>query len=237
MQNTSLDILILGLLVLLFGSIYRTRPTPRLRYWIIGWLFVLAHFAILLLNPVTDTGAALVGSLGLTTLVLCAVSFMLAANRVRLGPKIGLLYCSLLSIPAILYVFVTQFEAANPSFLIGLTLVAEGAVVIVVRQLWLRHRLVQKSTLVFAMAATVWIVYVAIRGQAWIGVYAFLTQFYLMNAVLYRQDFKRWSMGVITAVGGLITWAAVFPSALALAVILSPCLQFERAVECSEVLC
>ena len=40
-----LDILILGLLVLLFGSIYLTRPTPRLRYWIIGWLFVLAHFA------------------------------------------------------------------------------------------------------------------------------------------------------------------------------------------------
>src|SRR5271154_4163876 len=120
MQNTLLDILILGLLVLLFGSIYRPRPTPRLRYWIIGWLCVLAHFAVLLRNPVTESGAALVASLGLSTLLLSAVSFMLAANRVRLGPKIGLLYCSLLSAPAFLYIFVTQFGAANRSFLIGL---------------------------------------------------------------------------------------------------------------------
>jgi diguanylate cyclase (GGDEF)-like protein/PAS domain S-box-containing protein len=217
MQNTLLDILILGLLVLLFGSIYRTRPTPRLRYWIIGWLCVLAHFAVLLRNPVTDLGAALVGSLGLSTLLLSAVSFMLAAHRVRLGPKIGLLYCSLLSAPAILYIFVTQFQAASPSFLSGLTLVAEGAVILVVRQLWLRHRLAQKATLVFAVAATVWIAFVVIHGQPWIGIYAFLTQFYLMNAMLYWQDFKRWSMGVITAVGGLVAWAAVFPCALSLA--------------------
>ena len=47
-------------------------------------------------------------------------------------------------------------------------------------------------------------VYVALHGQAWIGAYAFLTQFYLINAVLYRHDFRRWSMGVITAVGGLV---------------------------------
>ena len=217
MQNTLLDILILGLLVLLFGSIYRTRPTPRLRYWIIGWLCVLAHFGILLRNPVTDSGAALVTSLGLSTLLLSAVSFMLAANRVRLGLKVGVLYCSLLSAPAILYIFVTESQAANPFFLIGLTLVAQGGVIVVVRRLWSRHRHVQNATLVFAVAATVWIVYLVAHGQADVGAYAFLTQFYLMNAVLYRQDFKRWSMGVITAVGGLIAWAAVFPCALALA--------------------
>ena len=56
-----------------------------------------------------------------------------------------------------------------------------------------------------------------VHGQAWIGIYAFLTQFFLLNAVLYWQDFKRWSMGVITAVGGLVTWAAVFPSGLLMA--------------------
>ena len=62
MQNTLLDILILGLLVLLFGSIYRTRPSARLRYWIIGWLCVLAHFTILLISPASDRGVALVAS-------------------------------------------------------------------------------------------------------------------------------------------------------------------------------
>ena len=48
MQETLLDILILGLLVLLFASVYRTRRTPRLRYWIAGWFFILAHFALML---------------------------------------------------------------------------------------------------------------------------------------------------------------------------------------------
>jgi diguanylate cyclase (GGDEF)-like protein/PAS domain S-box-containing protein len=217
MQDTLLDILILGLLVLLFGSIYRTRPTPRLRYWIIGWLFVLAHFCVMLRNPSTDSGAALIGSLGLSTLLLSAVSFMLAANRMKLGPTIGLFYSLLLSGPAILYVFAALFGFTNSWFLIGLTLVAEVAVIAVVRRLWLRHARVQRSTLVLAVAATIWAAYAIVHGQAWIGVYAFLTQFFLMNAALYWEDFRRRSMGVMTAVVGLIAWAGVFPCALALA--------------------
>lgn len=217
MQNTWLDILILGLLVLLFGSIYRTRPTPRLRYWIIGWLWVLAHFSILLVNPVTESGAAFVGSLGLSTLLLSAVSFMLAANRARLGPKLGLLYSSLLSIPVSVYIFAALFNVANVPILIVLALIAECAVIAVTRRLWSHHPAVQKAAPVFAVGAVLWAAYAVVHGQAWVGVYAFLTQFFLMNAVLYWQDFRRWSMGVITAVGGLMTWAAVFPCALLLA--------------------
>src|SRR5208283_4903126 len=100
MQNTLLDILILGLLVLLFGSIYRTRPSARLRYWIIGWLCVLAHFAILLFNPSNERLASLLDSFGLVALLLSAVSFMLAAHRVKLGPRSGGLHALLLSLPA-----------------------------------------------------------------------------------------------------------------------------------------
>ena len=217
MQNTLLDILILGLLVLLFGSIYRTRPSARLRYWIIGWLCVLAHFAIMFIKPGTDAGIGLVASLGLSTLLLCGASFMLAAHRIRLGPKVGLLHGSVLSLPAILYIFAAVFDVVRAPVLIALALLAEAGVIFVVRRLWLRHRMVQRVTLASAVVATCWIAYAVFHGQAWIGVYAFLTQFYLMNAVLYRQDFRRWSPGVITAVGGLLAWATVFPCALAMA--------------------
>ncbi|MEA2540819.1 MAG: hypothetical protein QOH35_2185, partial [Acidobacteriaceae bacterium] len=34
MKNEVLDILILGLLVVLFASIYRKRASARLRYWV-----------------------------------------------------------------------------------------------------------------------------------------------------------------------------------------------------------
>src|SRR5215469_3096588 len=125
MQKTLLDILVLGLLVLLFGSIYRTRPSARLRYWIIGWLFVLVHFATLLFNPATDNGIALAASAGLGTLLLSGVSVMLAAHRVRLGPRIGLLHAAMLSLPAILYIFASVFEFAQMPALIALAVVAE----------------------------------------------------------------------------------------------------------------
>src|SRR5579862_7158471 len=217
MQNTLLDILILGLLVLLFGSIYRTRPSARLRYWIVGWLFVLAYFSILLINPSSDRGVALAASAGLSTLLLSGVSFMLAAHRIRLGPKVGFLHASLLSVPAILYIFAAIFDVVRTPVLIALAMRVEAGVIFVVRRLWLRHRIVQRVTLVSAVAALSWVGYVVFHGQSWIGAYAFLTQFFFVNAVLYWHDFRRWSMGVITAVGGLVAWAAVFPCALALA--------------------
>src|SRR5271155_2347990 len=204
MQNTLLDILILGLLVLLFGSIYRTRPSARLRYWIIGWLCVLAHFTILLISPASDRGVALVASLGLSTLLLSGVSFMLAAHRVKLGPKVATLYGALLSVPAILYIFVAVFDVVRAPVLIALAILAEASIVLVVRRLWLRCPLVQRATLASSLVITAWIGWLVTHDQAWVGPYAFLTQFFLLNAVLYWNDFHRWSMGVITAVGGLV---------------------------------
>jgi diguanylate cyclase (GGDEF)-like protein/PAS domain S-box-containing protein len=227
MQNTLLDILILGLLVLLFGSIYRTRATPRLRYWIIGWLCVLAHFCIMFVNPATGRGAEIAGALSLSTLLSSGVAFLFAASRRKLGPGVALLYGSLLSVPAILYTCLAVFDIANPWLLIPLALAAESGVIIAIRPLWRHYRLFQGSALIFAAGAFAWTAAAVIHGQAWVGAYAFLTQFYLMNAVLYWEDFRRRSMGVITAVAGLVSWAAVFPAALAMAAYL-PHYQISR---------
>ncbi|MBV8632540.1 MAG: EAL domain-containing protein [Silvibacterium sp.] len=216
MQGYLLDILILGLLVLLFGSIYRTRPSARLRYWILGWLCVLAHFGILLINSNNEGVTALLDSLGSTALLLSAVSFLLAAHRMRLGPRTGGLHALLLSVPGIIYIFLSRFQIGSPAILIGIAVIAEACIIVVARYLWLRHELFQKVTTASASVAIGWITWCAIHGDGDTGTYAFLTQLYLMNAVLYWEDFRRWSMGVITAVIGLLAWAAVFPCALAL---------------------
>ncbi len=216
MQGYLLDILILGLLVLLFGSIYRTRPSARLRYWIIGWLCVLAHFTILLVNTNNERLGALLDSLGLTTLLLSGVSFMLAAYRVKLGPRTGGFHALLLSLPATIYIFLSVFGWGGSPVLIGLAVIAQAVLIIVAHRLWFHHKLVLKFATASATVVIGWITWCAIRGQADLGTYGFLTQFYLLNAVLYWEDFRRWSMGVITAVGGLVAWALVFPCALAL---------------------
>ncbi|MGH9584063.1 MAG: hypothetical protein ACRD4O_14140, partial [Bryobacteraceae bacterium] len=68
MQDVLLDILVLGLLVLLFGSIYRTRRTLRLRYWIAGWFLILAHFAFIIPNPASSFWSGFNSSLCLAAL-------------------------------------------------------------------------------------------------------------------------------------------------------------------------
>src|SRR5258708_19456216 len=88
-----LDLLSLGSLVLLFTSIYRKRPTLRVRYWLIGWCLILVHFAGLLLRPATESGRAAQDFLVLGSLVLGGVFFLLSTAIVRYlsAPSLALL--------------------------------------------------------------------------------------------------------------------------------------------------
>jgi len=217
MQNTLLDILILGLLVLVFGSIYRTRPSARLRYWIIGWIAILLHFAVLIANPSSDFWNSVQASVVLFTLVLGGVSFLLAALRAKLGWNKGLRVLGLLSCPALTYILLTQFGVQNPLLLTGVALVQAGGALVAMQRLWHRHRMVVRWSTVCIAAFSVWTAFEIFHGDPQLGIYPIITQIYAVNALLYWQDFRRWSTGVVTAMGGLIAWAAVFPCALAVA--------------------
>jgi diguanylate cyclase (GGDEF)-like protein/PAS domain S-box-containing protein len=225
MQNALLDILILGLQVLVFGSIYRTRPSARLRYWIIGWVFILLHFAMVLANPVSDFWNEFDSVMLLAGLSLGGVAFLLAATRARLGPKKGVEVVALLGGPSLLYIILTQFGMQNRLLLNGLILVQAACTLVATQRLWRHHRIVVRVSTACVVACTLWASFEIFQGNAPLAIYAFFTQIYAMNAVLYWQDFRRSSMGVVTAIGGLIAWAAVFPSALTLAA-LAPHLHY-----------
>ena len=75
MKNEVLDILILGLLVVLFASIYRKRASGRLRFWVAGWIMVLLHFAALLFSAKSVWGQSLVDSLSISALIFPACVF------------------------------------------------------------------------------------------------------------------------------------------------------------------
>ena len=82
MKNEVLDILILGLLVVLFASIYRKRATARLRCWVIGWILVLLHFAALLVPATPVQGQELVDSLSISALLLSGLCFLFSASAI-----------------------------------------------------------------------------------------------------------------------------------------------------------
>ena len=82
MRTELLDLLILGLLVVLFGSIYRKRVSGRLRFWVVGWVLILLHAAALLPRPASFILQTLCTSVGISALILAGVCFLLSASPV-----------------------------------------------------------------------------------------------------------------------------------------------------------
>ena len=214
MQDRLLDILILGLLVLLFGAIYRRRATLRLRFWIAGWLFVLGHFAALLPTARTDFWAQVQAICSLDGLFLGGACFVLASVAFSLSRR-KLAWLGIgISVPALTYIVLAIFfpEGIWPQMI-----VAFAGIAIVARLGWHFRRTVV-SVFWLNTAATMvcgtWLVWMIAHQQGDLGIYAILTQLFFVNAVLFWHDFHRISAGVITASAGLLAWAAVFPVAI-----------------------
>lgn len=216
MQSTLLDILILGLLVLLFGSIYRTQRTLRLKYWIAGWLFILLHFALLLPNPVSEFWTKTNASLYVAALMLGGVCFLLASSTAELsaGPRFGMQV--LLTLPPVIYIFLAIFGGADRAVLAAVFVVLQAALLFYVAQCWRSKLLVLILAAMGAILVSVWVGLDIAHHRDMPGLNAILAQIYLLNAIVYWYGFRRWSMGVITATVGLVAWASVFPLSVAI---------------------
>jgi diguanylate cyclase (GGDEF)-like protein/PAS domain S-box-containing protein len=207
MKNGVLDILILGLLVVLFASIYRKRATSRLRCWVIAWVLVLAHFTALLL-PAAET---LVDSLSTSTLLLSGLCFLLSASAVFESPVGRALAAFGIGIPGLFYVNYVIFGAPQrwPLYLAATAATAAGTVLAgtLCRQ---RARVWAVITLAF-VAGGVWSFIGIAYRQPDQGILALLFEVFLAFAALYWFDFRRTSTGVLTSILGLMAWASVFP--------------------------
>lgn len=220
MQDTLLDILVLGLLVLLFGAIYRTRRTLRLRYWIAGWLFILAHFALTLLNPSSSLWSNVAGALAVSGLLLGGACFLFASVQARGAAKHELWMQAVPVVPAVAFIFLVVFGVTNAALLAVTFALLETGLLWFMFRCWPQRPRVLAATMICATAAVAWAVHDIFTHQEFPGVYPILTEIYLINAVVYWHGFHRWSMGVITASAGLVGWALVFPTAVTLAAVL-----------------
>ena len=223
MQNTLLDILILGLLVLVFGSLYRKHATVRLRYWLIGWFFVLIHFGLLLPNSSVAWQSDLLTAGTESALVLCAVAFALSSSLVWEGGWASAIPAVLLGIPAIVYVLVTTVGGASTQLLLtlGITVHLGFAAVLfrfgkgpLAATSGARPRVARLWCGAILGAGAVWMTAEILRHHGDDSVYFIPTEMYLMNAVLYWEDIRRATAGILVSVLGLAAWGAVFPCAL-----------------------
>jgi diguanylate cyclase (GGDEF)-like protein/PAS domain S-box-containing protein len=211
MKNEVIDILILGLLVVLFASIYRKRATARVRCWVVGWLFVLLHFAMLLVPALSSWGQKFVDSLSISTLILSGLCFLLSASAISVTLWCSILAAFCIGFPALFYTNYVVFGVSRQWPLYAAAAAFAAAGIVLAWSLWRQSiRVWAAITLTFAVGG-IWTVSAIAHHQPVQGISAVLFQVFLAFAALYWFDFRRVSVGVLTAVLGLVAWASVFP--------------------------
>jgi hypothetical protein len=223
MQNILLDILIIGLLVILFGSIYRRHATVRIRFWLLGWFFILIHFGLLLFTPPDARGAKLLLAASLSALLLCGAAFALSSRLVWERGWRFALPALLLSIPPVLYVTVETMPASPMALLAGVAAAAQAAYLVVILRFGrggqggaknLQAPLARRWGAAIIAGGTVWLALLLRHGLPDYTIYPLLSEIFLLNALLYWEDFRRSTAGVLVSTFGLAAWGAVFPCAL-----------------------
>ncbi len=214
MKNEVLDILILGLLVVLFASIYRKRATTRLRCWVAGWILVLLHFAALLIPAVSGWAQNLVDSLSLSALFLSGLCFLFSAPVILETAAGSALTALGIGLPALVYINYLIFGGVHQWLLYATATVSTASGVILAWRFCRgRSRVWAVITLAFWLGG-IWTAVALAHRAPDQGILALLSEIFLTFAALYWFDFRRTSTGVLTAILGLVAWAAVFPVGL-----------------------
>jgi len=214
MKNEVLDILILGLLVVLFASIYHKRATARLRCWVAGWILILAHFAALLVSVVSSWGQGLVDSLSISALILSGLCFLFSASAISESPMGSAGAAFGIGLPAIFYTNYVIFGGSRQwPLYAAATAAAITGIVLAWKLCRGRSRVWAVITLAF-VAGEFWTLLAIAHQQRDQGILAILFEIFLAFAALYWFDFRRLSAGVLTAILGLVAWASVFPISL-----------------------
>ncbi len=214
MKNEVLDILILGLLVVLFASIYRKRATARLRCWVAGWVLVLLHFAALLIPAGSGRGQDLVDSLSVSALLLSGVCFLFSASVIRETFAGRVLIAMGVGFPAVFYTNYVIFGGAHQwPLYAAATVVTASGIVLAWRFCRGRSRVWAVINLAFSVGG-IWTLVALVNHAPDQGILAILFEIFLTFAALYWFDFRRLSTGVLTVILGLVAWASVFPVGL-----------------------
>ncbi|HEX6773727.1 MAG TPA: hypothetical protein VF126_16960, partial [Acidobacteriaceae bacterium] len=213
MMSGLLDLLSLGSLVLLFTSIYRKRPTLRVRYWLIAWCLILVHFAGLLLRPASDVGRAGQDFLVLGSLVLGGIFFILSTAIVRQITGRWLAVLVTLGVPWLATTAAACFLPEGSPLLSLSAIAGEAATLMVAWRISQRRQVLRGFLLAAVAACSGWLVYGILHHHDGTALDVMLTQVFLLLALLYSFEVTHFAAGARTVVLSLYAWAAVWIAA------------------------
>ena len=208
MQNL-IDLLAAGFVFLLFASVYRKRSTAAVRFWMIGWFFVLLHFAVPVFPVHTPTGEMVGSILALSTLILCGISFVLSREEShKTGAREAAIAC-LLGLP---WLAAIGFSFLQHSFRIMAVCayLSAAAMVLIGLRFFRANRFQAACILLVALGCTGWLVVATRAHDADTVVCVVLTQCFGLNAVLLSFGRPRFSAATVTTSAGAIAWGLVW---------------------------
>jgi diguanylate cyclase (GGDEF)-like protein len=212
------DLLALTVLVLVFWSILRRRSEEQLHAWLLGWVFVLVHFAVLLFSGRPGIVQTVLLAISAVSLELGAVSFVFAAGGARWGRRMGWIAGSGVA-ATVLYIVFLYLGLSSPApyySVIAILLLSAVAVIIPNGPASAADRSIYAVASVLLATVLGYFVY---RDHVEYGLQCILFAVYMLAGMQCWRNFPRGTTGSITAVAGLVVWALVFPVSLSLAVL------------------
>ncbi len=222
------DLLALAVLVFVFWSILRTRAGGQFHAWLLGWIFILLHFAVQLFGGRPGTLQNAVYCLSAVMLELAGAAFIYAAGRgtsnlrIRWGASAGLL-------ATVLYIVFASFSVANAGYYYAAAALLVASAIAVLLPDEERPGEERNTYALWAVLLAVALAALAWRGKQDYGLDCIFFVVYLLAGIQYWKHFPRRTTGAITAVTGLVAWAFVFPTAVTLQ-LLEPNVHIQASV-------
>jgi diguanylate cyclase (GGDEF)-like protein len=222
------DLLALTILVFVFWSILRRRAGGKLQGWLLGWIFILLHFAAKIFGGQPGTLQTFVYALSAMMLALAGAAFIYAASadhysvRLRWIAGTGLF-------AILLYILLVYLTVSSTHwYYVADALLFASAVAVFFRDpdRPFGERNVYGPLALFLVVLLALLVH---AKQQDYGLDAIYFVVYLMAGIQYWRRFPHRTTGSLTAVVGFVVWALVFPVSVFLS-IYSPRLHFQDSV-------
>ena len=208
------DFLAIGALVSIFLSLLRRTKQTRMRYWVVGWLLILAHIVSEFVALNVRFGSDQVYALSAVMLLLASVSFAWAADTPHRKNTWALMRMCLAEIPNVAFIFCLFGNVDYDAAYLGL--VAAGALGSFLALSTGERRGDQTEKALYAggiLAAYAIQAALVTYGTAEYAFDWMLCWHYLAVAVLFWKSAARRSPGVVFTTLSFVAWAAVFPTA------------------------
>lgn len=211
------DLLALTILVFVFWSILRSRAGGRLPAWLLGWVFILLHFAVQLFTGRPGLLQDVAYTLSAIMLVLGGAAFIYAAGGGQCTRRVRWVAGTAL-LAANLYIVIVATGTSRAAWYYAATglLFAAGVAFLFPDE---ASSSSERRTFAFwAILLSLVLAGFTHWDRQDYGLHAIFCTVYLLAGIQYWRNFPHRTTGALTAVFGLVAWAAVFPVAAALSI-------------------